>query len=319
MPDDVAIGREGWLFLTGGTNEALRYFDEPDFFAEAQREGWRALLSNRHERAKALGIRYCHLAAPEKLGVYPEFFPRELPYFECAPSLAIAKLAAEDDGALHDCFVDVHPFLSARKRLGDLLYFKTDTHWTFEGAFAAYEALCERLDATPNQSLLSIPQSSGMLFLDLGSKLSPPVEELFSSRNALVRGRRTFANALVLYKEQNALEGEGGLHIGSNVEFENEHAADPRTVVLFGDSFAEYRTHLLTGMLAETFARTHFIWSAQVDWGYVERVRPDVLVTEFAERFMNYVPEDDFDVTAFAEERVGAHRASLEGGEVAHD
>jgi alginate O-acetyltransferase complex protein AlgJ len=73
---------------------------------------------------------------------------------------------------------------------------------------------------------------------------------------------------------------------------------------------------MLTGMLAETVAELHFVWSASVDWSYVERVRPDVLVCEMAERFTARVPSDDFDLAAhqgalIAERIVGPAQRNL--------
>jgi hypothetical protein len=100
-----------------------------------------------------------------------------------------------------------------------------------------------------------------------------------------------------------------GLHIGSRVVFSNEQAPDPRKIVVFGDSFSEYRPHLLTGILAETFAETHFLWASQIDWGYVNRVKPDFLITELAERFMTHVPTGDVDVDALAAEKVSTFKA----------
>ncbi|MDB5448376.1 MAG: hypothetical protein JWQ97_3693, partial [Phenylobacterium sp.] len=81
-------------------------------------------------------------------------------------------------------------------------------------------------------------------------------------------------------------------------------------LMLFGDSFSEYRTHLLTGLLAETFAETAFIWSSAIDWGLVQKFKPNVLLTELAERFMEQVPNDDLDLNAFASHRLEQYRKS---------
>ena len=79
--------------------------------------------------------------------------------------------------------------------------------------------------------------------------------------------------------------------------------------MIFGDSFSEYRPLLLTGMLAETFAETHFLWAPQMDWSYVDQVKPDILITELAERFMTYVPTGDLDVDKLGAEKVATHRS----------
>jgi hypothetical protein len=48
----------------------------------------------------------------------------------------------------------------------------------------------------------------------------------------------------------------------------------------------------LTGMLAETARDVEFVWSSNLDWAYIKRARPDVVVYELAERFMTIVPND---------------------------
>ncbi|WP_204307354.1 hypothetical protein, partial [Enterobacter hormaechei] len=58
-----------------------------------------------------------------------------------------------------------------------------------------------------------------------------------------------------------AYEAEGraeALHVGAHVVYRNASpGADPRRVVLFGDSYAHFTPILLTGLLAESFAEVH--------------------------------------------------------------
>ena len=69
-------------------------------------------------------------------------------------------------------------------------------------------------------------------------------------------------------------------------------------VVLFGDSFSDYRPSSLTWLLAEEFSDVHFIWSAGLDFDYVQRVSATIVVSELAERFMSRLPQDDVIVEA---------------------
>lgn len=87
---------------------------------------------------------------------------------------------------------------------------------------------------------------------------------------------------------------------------------DPRRVVLFGDSYAHFAPIMLTALIAETFAEVHFVWSSSLDWGYVERVRPDLVIGQVAERFMFELPDDRFDLKAYAAERFGTELAEAE-------
>ena len=308
--NDVTEGLDGFIFLTGGSNDVLRYFVDKSYFGPETTDAWMALLVDRADRAAERGIAYLHIAPPEKLTVYQDRYPVPLPLPAGAPGSALAERFSGHPRAetLRCTFLDVTPYFLEQRKAGVPLYWKTDTHWTFEGAYSAYEMICRRVGVEPLASLLSVPDFSGELVLDLGGKMDPPRREIFRSKQLPVNARRVEANILVRYKEDNKLEGEGGLHIGSRVVFRNESASDPRKLVIFGDSFSEYRPLLLTGILAETFAETHFLWAPQIDWAYVDRVGPDILITELAERFMTYVPVGDLDVDALASEKVATHK-----------
>lgn len=304
MSNDVHRGRDGWLYLSGGSNDVLRYYLEPDHF-RTQLIDWVELLETRRRRAEAMGMIYRHLLVPDKLSVYPEYYLGPLDYADAAPSRALPRtLSAETSPVL----VDLLKAFDAVKAERDV-YYRTDAHWNVDGAMTAYEALCASVGAPANPDLGAAPALRGEIPLDLGGKLDPPILEAFVTTDFVQRGRRVETNSLVAFKEETGLIDAPGLHVGSRVVFQNDHATDPRRLVLFGDSYSEYRNHLLTGMLAETFAEVHFIWNASVDWGYVERVAPDILVTQLAERFMTQVPTDDLDIDAFAEARLAQFKS----------
>jgi len=309
---DVHVGKNGWLFLTGGSNSVFRYFTEREHF-EPNIAVWKRLFDERLARAGQLGALYRHLVVPDKFGIHAEQSGIEGIDASLAPALALrAALGATGQRAQYlPMLVDLRSSLLQAKAQGIDTYFKTDAHWTFQGCYAAYLTLCGSLGATPDLSIPDAPRLKGDLFLDLGSKLDPPVQEEYVTSLFLRKAQRVRVNDLVAFKEANDLHNAGGLHAGSNVVFRNDvPGTDPRTVVLFGDSYAEYRTHQLTGMLAETFAEVHFVWSSNIDWNYVEQAKPDVLLTEMAERFMNLVPADNLDVAAFSAQRLQDFQAT---------
>ena len=138
---------------------------------------------------------------------------------------------------------------------------------------------------------------------DLGEKLTPPVDEDYLAYDFPRRAERTEANALVRIREAGRAVRLRGLFVGSRVVLTNRQAPDPRRVVLFGDSYIYSPGARLTAMVAETFAEVHAIWSANIDWTYVETIEPDVLIFEIAERFLRQVPTDRIRIDAFAEQR----------------
>lgn len=298
---DVHVGRDGWLFLTGGSNRVLAQYGAPGF-SRAALWRWRRLLEDRVRRCNRLGIRFAHVVAPEKLSVQLdaldglEFDPDRAPALRLARWLRLSIA----QGAWIDL---VGPF-RARAR-ATALYRRTDSHWTFAGGLLAYQTICRHLGVAPREDFEARRTGSDDLMTtgDLGLKLDPPRAEVAESCVFASEARRVHANRLLLELEA---KGRGyDAHIGAQAVFRNAAAPDPRRLVLFGDSYAHHtpnpRTGTLTPLLADTFAEVHMLWSTSVDWAYLERVRPDFVVTEIAERFMIDLPQRNFSIERLAE------------------
>ncbi len=201
--------------------------------------------------------------------------------------------------------------MRARRHERDLHY-RTDTHWNIHGCLLAYRLVCRACGARPRTDFLDRPFHEFEAVLDIGNKLdAPPLEtvrnyDLFRDAERVGGGRLIDAYA--------AAGRLGELHSGAHAVYRNRSPdADPRILVLFGDSCANFAGNGLTAMLAETFREVHFIWSSNLDWGYVERILPDIVLCEQVERFLPRVPDDDFDLAACEAERL----AALGGGGVA--
>ena len=291
----VHVGRDGWLFLVGGRNRPLATYRRT-FARWWILVRWAQLIRARGRACRALGCQYLHLSVPEKLSIYPEMTCG----LEIDPDLSLAlglwrRLGGEN------C-LNLAPALTAGKS-DHPTYYRTDSHWTSEGCWIGLRAVCAALGTTPRWSLEDCAVQDIEVVGDLGDKFDPPRGEPQHRRMVTRHAVRVFANGLLSHHE--ALGQASLLHRGAHVVFRNESpGADPRRVVMFGDSFSHFIPHLLTGMLAETFRELHFVWSASIDWGYVTRVKPDILITEIAERFMARTPRDGFDLERFAAERL---------------
>ncbi len=306
MSEEILHGTDGWLFLRGGSNDLLSYYLESNRFGSHTINAWCDLLSQRDRWFKKQGIEYIHLFIPNKLSVYPEYAGIDLTHFESHPIQALmdslAEQKADGDPPL-SCIIDPTPFYLQKKK-EYLLYWKTDTHWTFWGCYFAYMLICEKLGVQANTDLINRPYGESEITLDLGGKLAPPVKEKARFYRIIRDSKRIFANELVTYKEKNRMENEVGLHVGSHVIYHNRNAHNPQKVILFGDSFSEYRPHLLTGLLCETFREVHYIWSTSIDCDYVRSQRPDIVITEIVERFMPQVPSDNFSLQAYVQRKL---------------
>ena len=290
--ETVHRGRDGWLFLVGGTNNVLRQYRRSlGNWWHLRR--WARLIEARSARAQALGMRYVHTLVPEKLSIYDNLTVG----LDYDPSLSKARrLAARR--APRPGSAPRAPPRRAPRAAATPLFRKTDSHWTYDGCLLAHRALLRACGAVPPPDLGERVRFTAEGLWDLGDKLPDRPRETVTNWTVHRDAVRIHASPLV--ESYEAAGRCGDLHVGAHVIYRNDSpAADPRTVVLFGDSYAHYAPIMLTAFLSESFRELHFVWSSSLDWSYIEKVRPDILMFEMAERFLARVPSDDFDVSAY--------------------
>ncbi|WP_342148694.1 alginate O-acetyltransferase AlgX-related protein [Methylorubrum sp. SB2] len=298
---DVHAGRDGWLFLTGGTNRVLAQYRRPGLSRRLLWR-WRRIVSERVRACDRLGATYIHAVAPEKLTVYGDQAPDLAIDPARAPVRRLARWLTASRGAR--AFVDLDAAFQAA-RDGPPLYLRTDSHWTLAGCEVAYRTILARMGVAPRDDLDARRSGGTVAFCgDLGRKFTPHRFEPAPVTTFATGVRRVHANGLLT-----ALEAEGrGIeaHLGAHAVFRNDDpAADPRRLVIFGDSFCQHTSYspvaTLTALMADTFAEVHFLWSTSIDWHYCERVRPDFVLGEIAERFMIDLPPKGFRIERLAE------------------
>ena len=299
LTKEVFEGIGGHLFLATGSNNVVSLFSQE--MAERQKltQTWTELLVGRGTRLAASGVKYLHCFVPDKLSIYRE----EAADLWTGLSSPAEQIETQQDKDLRPYLVPLTAYLLKQKQR-HLLFFHNDTHWTIEGCFSAYQMLCAYLGINQREDLINSPAAQVELSGDLGGKLNPPRKEIFRFGSFGKSATRVHANRLVLLRESGVLSNNVNLHVGSIVRFTNGSSESTKRLLIFGDSFCEYRTHLLTGLLADTVSDLMFVWSASIDYGIVESFAPDVVITEIAERFMARLPTDDVDLGAHAEKKV---------------
>jgi alginate O-acetyltransferase complex protein AlgJ len=292
---EVVIGEDGWLYLGTGSNDFMSYIQGKATLPPQTVDYWQAVLSNRQRWFRKAGIKYMHVFAPEKVTVYPEYYGE--PVDTSLGHIAVLSRHCPE------LFLNVISYFNAIKDKYRL-YDKTDTHWNRTGAFACYQLVCSSFGYKAVSDLTVGPKTRVNALFDLGAKLSPPLREQVEAVQRQGNARRAFANLLIRFKEMNQVENEVGLHVGSRAIFRNDKSLYKEKVIIFGDSFSEYRLGRLTEMFSETFSEVHFCWSSNVDFNYVRSVKPGLVITELCERFAVAVPNDHFLVDKFARGRL---------------
>jgi hypothetical protein len=284
----VYEGRDGWLFLTGAL--ATLYDRNAGGLPDAKLREWVKLIEARAARLDKMGIQYVHMPAPEKLTIYDNKLRDQIVDWRLSPALRLAEMLQRSPYA-HVWLDIVQPLRAARDRRP--LYPKTDSHWNAEGAFIGYKSLCDRIGVVPDLNLLSRKCVDYNAVFDLGATMNPAIGEWFKLYDFTKNSARRYANSMAQYLE--AISDAPVVFGGSHIAFRNKAPrAAKKRILIFGDSFSAQGMSSLTGMLAETATEVEFIWSSNLDWRYIERARPDVVIYELAERVMWYLPQDNF-------------------------
>ena len=136
----VLSGFDGWLYYLEGGEDFRRGLG-------LDREMIVELYDVQQQVAdtfSAAGCDYRILVAPDKHSVYPQYLPLSS-RMGTGPSVLDQMMEAPDP-AYTVRFVDVRPALTAAAETGDQQYYKTDTHWSANGAFTACQTLLDALE-----------------------------------------------------------------------------------------------------------------------------------------------------------------------------
>lgn len=270
----VLLGRDDWLYFRGEDTHAIERDFRGTFWYPPQQP---AQIAHELERRRlflaARGIPYFVLIVPDKSTMYPEHLPR---WIVRAPKTRLDRLY-DALGAYPDlAVIDPRGALRERKRTTQV-YYRTDSHWNYEGAIVAYDLLVQRIQqavpSVPHVPAERPPYEPGDKYVgDLAQLLGLPdrfvEDDLFPLGKILADGSRRCAR-----------------HIEDPIEPVVEGCARPdllRAVV--------YRDSMLDAMmppLSENFQRVVYFAGHRMRADDIAREHPHLVIEEFVERAMH--------------------------------
>ena len=301
----ATVGRAGHVFLDGGSNDPFGMYSADGAWGAELIAAWQFRLAQRIALGRQKGWAYWHLIVPEKATVHAEHAP-----YAYDPAAAFGdRLHAALTPEVRQQVVRASGLFRQRRAAG--LYWRSDSHWNQRGAGLACQLLCARIGLRVPDQLFGRGQRPVPWPADLGAMIDSARREDGVWWEVPRHAVRTDANALVERHEAGG-GNDAGLHVGSVVSYRNEQAPNDVRLLLFGDSFCEYRPHLLTGYLAECCAEVRFVWATSLDLDVIDAFAPGIVVAAHTERFMHRVPDDTWRVAAHVQ-RVLAARPSGAG------
>ncbi len=160
-------GKDGWYFRGEGGVRGPNYDNILDYigrvpFSPKQLNDWTERLKRRRSIVHERGGVYLFGIGPRKSTIYPEFLPPFL--LNARGTSRLDQFVSHARSALSDGYVDlVDPLLAAKSSpLYPRLYYRTDAHWNYFGAYFAYEAFMRNAQALMNgrDELQPVPLSA---------------------------------------------------------------------------------------------------------------------------------------------------------------
>ena len=271
---DVLVGKNGELYLAGGNHSILKYAEGAKLPA-LNLSNLAANIAYRKEISAKHGARFAHIIAPEKYMVFRDSFPIEAP-----GSMAQQFFEAGHTGAIYPVQLLSDPGIGRT-------YAKTDTHWT-PAALAAISRLIASVAeigaATANEVdqriRAAIKTTDEIFYGDLGRKLTPQVGEARPVLSVSADVER-FENGV-------AHDFASPVNDGRLILIESRSAATEKTLLIFGDSYLFHALDYLPFYFKRiVFLRTRFLHEE-----IVSMVRPAVVISQMAERYLTRVDLD---------------------------
>lgn len=299
----VVAGKNGFLFLGDAFENVLKQSMNIEYFNEARLTAFMDSLENIQSYLSREGVAFLFVIAPNKHSIYPEYLPSRFRKSRSGHNVydQVAERLSHSD--IH--FVDLKRVLTeAKRQYGDLLYYKTDSHWSNLGSYIGYKAIMDAIsviqgiDDSSNFNDIIIPE-----MVDYSVCLNPNGYDLRQMAN--LRQVDDFYSDISFSKplenlKFHDLRTDLGLPQNSNydndletfeyVKVTNWKADNGYHLLLFRDSFC----NSLSKFFNRAFQEVTYISNTEIDktdFSIVEMVKksePDIVIFEIAERLLLY-------------------------------
>ncbi|HEY8618133.1 alginate O-acetyltransferase AlgX-related protein [Phenylobacterium sp.] len=269
-PGGVAVaGHDGFLFIGDGANRWERQYRQTEPMDADWLATWAAVFAARQAEAGARGVPLVNLVIPEKQVVYPEKrWATDTPRGDQRPLRQLARRLGPEARLVYP----LGALLACREE--GPAYPRRNSHWTASGCVAVTHAVLAQAAPEVELTALRFTGERDVQPHDLTPHLfdPPPLDAVFW---LVTPGEKTFDNEHM----QRTGQQRGTIYV-----LEHAAAPDPRTVIVFGDSYS-YNLGF-TGALSAVFRKVVFVWSKNVVWDLVDRQEAGLVVWQSAERFL---------------------------------
>ena len=275
--EKVEIGKDGWYFYTRDNNIDIARGSYPlseDLLINIARKQEKI-----SEYFKNKGIEYVLILPPSKVSIYFDKLNSGAFDFRETPVDILANYLKENTSIK---VISVKDSIINAKQ-SEQVFYKTDTHWNEVGAYVAYKTIIEELYK------YGLTDTKPVDVEKIPSQYLGEFSAMMGDTNLL--GKESSVETQIINSNAKLVNDETVNKIINNSKctysFENNKVKTNKTL-LFGDSmFASFN---MPELLAENFSTFTYIWSYEIIDDLVNEVKPDIILYEITERFINKLP-----------------------------
>ena len=266
---DVIIGKDHWLFYgVKDHGDPIADYEGSNLYSKKELEELAANCIRQRDFLSRLGKEFVIFIAPNKERMYYEYMPPQ--YGAPAANYKVLQiyqyLKEKTDLRI------IYPYnelKEARGKVKENLWYKTDTHWNYIGAYIGASALLKELGiAMPAVDSEEIRiSSSGKIQGDLGGMLNLSDRINYLDDEYVVEG----------YDKHNVEEVKADFYGAYIYHAEN---ADPRKLYVIRDSFSYHMGPFIGSQFNDSYLR-HY---KKNKYKHFVKQDPDIVVYEVVER-----------------------------------
>lgn len=263
LPNRVLIGKEGWYFLGNQFNELLNDSFGNYPFSISELETIANNIKTIKDKLESKGIDFHIVVPPNKHRVYSEMLPYRISEKPTRLETLNSYLKKEIDFEILDLR---DTLISAKGK--ELLYYKTNTHWNDLGAFVGYQKTLNTLN-------LGVPTES---ISDYTIEYKPikrgDITEMINlkfNESAVFMSKKITSDITRLKSKRHHLH------------FKNP--TKTKKLVMYRDSFSNAWIQFFN----ESFGETIYFRGYNINYGIINKEKPDVIVFEIIERELSTI------------------------------
>jgi len=275
------LGLDDYLFIFQGSNNNYDSYNE----SKQNENGilWAELTAKRYKKLSK-NTNFISLFVPNKESCMPDLYPLKLNF---SPTLAWASLRQSlgSDTLFSDSLIAKS---SKEIRDKEIPWRLVDSHWSEFGCLMTVNDILKRLGIKEIVPKITFTESR-IMYGDLSQKFSSNLLTESIDRKLTIdlpKPTKKFDSG-----GQSPYEGK----LGRKVIYENNDANVPLHLLIIGNSFSGIgdSSTYLTFWLSRIFKKTTFLHSPIIPSDAVEVYKPDILLFQGLERFLNKIPVDD--------------------------